>query len=95
MPRWLPVLALLALAACTTQIGSGFPTALPQPIAETTPPRPSPGHLWQPGNHDWTGSGYEWRPGRWVSAERPSALWQEGHWAPTDGGYVWVPGRWI
>ena len=69
--------------------------APPAPVAETPPPPPHEGWVWQPGYQKWDGSQYVWVPGTYVQAPQPKAEWIPGHWKDQgDGSYLWVEGHW-
>jgi hypothetical protein len=55
---------------------------------------PGASYVWTKGYWRWSGAGYQWVPGSWISRPRPAAVWVEGHWLHRGGGWVWVAGRW-
>ena len=61
---------------------------------ETQTVSPGPSYVWTKGYWRWTGTGYQWAPGRWVARPRVAAVWVEGHWVRRPGGWVWIAGHW-
>jgi WXXGXW repeat (2 copies) len=55
---------------------------------------PGPAYVWTRGYWRWTGAGYEWAPGTWVTRPSPRTVWVEGHWVRRPGGWVWIAGHW-
>jgi len=67
----------------------------PPPIPDyQQPPAPGDGDIWTPGYWAWTGDGYEWVNGAWVTAPYTGALWTPGYWGDGDDGYYWNAGYW-
>ncbi len=67
------------------------PTSQPQ---EAVPPQPSPGTIWIPGHYEYTGAGYAWQPGQWVTPPSQGASWVPPSWQRQANGYVYVRGHW-
>jgi hypothetical protein len=86
-------------AARTTQdVGYTVQSIPPAPVSqpyETPPPQPSSNSVWVAGHYDYTGSGYQWVPGRWEIPPAGARTWMQGSWQPAaNGGYVYVRGHW-
>jgi WXXGXW repeat (2 copies) len=81
------------LAGCST--ANPYPP-VPAPLAETMPNPPVSAQelSWQPGHWDWSGSGYVWQPGQYVSSAGHTNMWMPGFWAKTDGGWAWQRAHW-
>ncbi|MBV9734466.1 MAG: YXWGXW repeat-containing protein [Acidisphaera sp.] len=96
-PHLLLVAAMLGLAGCVAVAPAPVYPQVPPPISETIPNPPVSERplTWQPGHWDWSGSGYAWRPGEYVSREGRGSLWQDGYWAFNGGVWQWVPGHWL
>ena len=87
--------ALALLAGCAGQLPNPnppVPALLPE--TQSLPPVTSEQLIWQPGHWDWTGSGYAWAPGQWVTAANHGPLWMPGFWDQTAGGWVWRAPHW-
>lgn len=67
-------------------------TEPPEPIVEERPPAPAPKAVWVDGYWNWSGSGYVWVKGRWIS--KPRGHWNSGHWIKTKRGWVRHKGHW-
>ena len=65
-------------------------TEPPEPIVEKRPPAPGPKAVWVDGYWSWSGSGYFWVKGRWIT--KPKGHWNSGHWNKTKHGCVWQKG---
>lgn len=55
---------------------------------------PGRGYVWVQGYYRWTGSGYDWAPGRWESVSAGHRSWSAGRWRHTRQGWYWQEGRW-
>jgi hypothetical protein len=70
----------------------------PAPVSEpheSVPPQPAPNAVWIRGHYAYTGSGYQWQPGRWENAPPGARNWVGPSWQPSpNGGYVYVRGHW-
>ncbi len=69
----------------------------PSPVSEpreNPPPQPGPGAVWIRGHYAYTGSGYQWEPGRWEFPPAGARTYVSPSWQPTNGGYVYVRGHW-
>jgi hypothetical protein len=70
----------------------------PAPVSEpreNPPPQPSQNALWIRGHYEYTGSGYQWQPGRWEVPPPGSRGYVPASWQPAaNGGYVYVRGHW-
>jgi hypothetical protein len=66
----------------------------PHAIVEVRGARPSAGHVWVSGYHNWNGSAYAWSPGRWEVPPQPHQRWVAHQWVHRNGGYVLVEGHW-
>ncbi len=91
------MLMLALLGGCAADIGSGNPyppVPAPMPEAMTKPPVTAEPMLWQPGHWDWTGSGYTWAPGQWVSSAGHGDRFMPGWWSKTGDGWVWQAPHW-
>jgi WXXGXW repeat (2 copies) len=57
--------------------------------------RPSPRHVWMPGEYRWRNGGYVYHSGYWIMPPRPGMHYVPGYWQPArNGGYVWISGFW-
>ena len=90
---WAAALTLAAVPGAA-RVGVVVGVAPPVPAAETVPPPPGPGYVWQPGYWAWNGAQYVWVPGTYVVAPYPGAVWVGGRWVHDGSGWVWVGGRW-
>jgi hypothetical protein len=70
------------------------PKAPPAPEAETPPPSPSPSFVWEPGHWAWTGTAFDWQPGKYVEKPTVTATYTPGHWQQGPEGWAWVDGSW-
>jgi hypothetical protein len=60
------------------------------------PPPTAEPLIWQPGHWNWTGGGYAWAPGEFVSSAGHGVMWMPGYWGQAPyGGYVWQPAHWM
>ena len=67
-------LARAAAVVLLLGIGTGMASAqaviveraMPAPIVEVVPARPSPNHMWVKGHHVFEGGRWNWTPGVWV-----------------------------
>ena len=86
----------LILQGCGGPSGPAHPP-VPPVLAEDVPAPPEPrvALIWQPGHYDWTGSDYQWVPGKWVERAGHGTLWQDGYWQRNGGTEVWLPAHWI
>jgi hypothetical protein len=94
---WLLGATCLALAGCVPLPPPGPPPVPPLP-AETMdkPPPTAEPLIWQPGHWNWTGGGYAWAPGEFVSSAGHGVMWMPGYWGQAPyGGYVWQPAHWM
>jgi hypothetical protein len=72
----------------------------PPPQVDAIPPPPTADAdaevmTWHAGHWMWTGSNWDWDPGRYVQQPAPTAVWEPGHWSQeSSGGYVWIDGHW-
>lgn len=55
--------------------------------------RPSPNHVWIPGDWVYNRGQYSFQPGEWVMPNRGKA-YVPGHWERVRHGWYWVPGYW-
>ena len=55
--------------------------------------RPSPMHVWIPGDWVYSHGDYRYQPGFWMIPNR-GRQFVEGHWEHTRHGWYWVPGYW-
>jgi hypothetical protein len=79
-------------AGYTVQSVPPAPVSEPQ---ESIPPQPTPNAVWIRGHYVYTGSGYQWQPGRWEVAPPGARNWIGPSWQPSpNGGYVYVRGHW-
>jgi hypothetical protein len=79
-------------ASYTVQTIPPAPVSEPQ---ETMPPQPSPNSVWIRGHYVYTGSGYQWQPGRWEIPLAGTTRYIGPSWQPAaNGGYVYVRGHW-
>ncbi len=71
------------------------PTAPPDPLEETRPPKPAGDAVWVPGywSYNKTESEYEWIPGIWRRG-LPDYSWHAGEWVKIGDSYVWRNGYW-
>ena len=73
-------------------------TVPPAPVSEpqeTVPPQPAPNAVWVRGHYTYTGSGYQWQPGRWEVPPAGARNYIGPSWQPApNGGYVYVRGHW-
>ncbi len=97
MTRTIPPLVLaLALAGCVpAQQYAVPPVPPPQVEVMPRPPIADTALIWRPGDWEWTGSGYAWRPGAYEPAGGHSSNWLPGHWEGAGSSYAWVPGHWL
>ena len=96
--RAVALLAALGLAACAhTMVGENPTPPPPPPRVERMPKPPISGEpmSWRPGHWEWTGTGYSWQQGEWVSRAGHSDQWLNGHWESQAGTWTWVPGHWM
>ena len=70
------------------------PMAPPPLQAEIIPIAPSPSYLWIGGSWGWSGSRYNWRPGRWAMPPRPGYRWQARPWSHGPRGWNGGGGGW-
>ncbi len=86
--------ATWVLAGCVT---ANPPPPLPAPMTESIPKPPVSAVplIWQPGHWDWTGSGYGWIPGQYVSAADHGNNWMPGFWENAGSGWTWHPAHWV
>lgn len=91
------ILATFALAGCVAVAPVAPYPPVPPPLSETVPKPPVSEQplIWQPGHWDWSGSGYVWQPGEYISRAGHGSLWQDGYWAFNGAGWQWVPGHWL
>ena len=84
------------VAGASVDAYSPYPTP-PAPQAEVIPKPPvsEEAQIWQPGHWDWTGGGYAWTSGLWVTQTGHGRNWQEGHWSNRTGAWVWEPAHWL
>lgn len=96
----LPMLALVAgsaaaVPAMAQQTVVIAPNAPPPAQVEVIPPAPAATAYWEPGHWNWTGEGWAWVGGSYVTRPMPTAAWVPGQWVmQPGGGYVWVAGHW-
>ena len=73
-------------------------TIPPSPVSEPQeypPPQPSANAVWIRGHYEYTGSGYQWQPGRWEVPPPGARTWVQPTWQPAArGGYVYTRGHW-
>ena len=95
---WASIVTAGLLLGCAEQTtaGRGAWPPVPALIPEIAPKPPisAEASIWQPGYWDWTGAGYEWRPGLHVRAPEGGNLWMPGYWDNSTGGWVWRPAHW-
>ena len=96
---WIAAVVLtgcVAVAACAP-VTSSYPPVPPlQAETMTKPPVTTTPLIWQPGHWEWTGGGYAWAPGTWVSSVGHGTMWMPGYWAQgPGGGWVWAPAHWM
>jgi len=103
MPRnhlaanFLLVAATGAILACAPTPPPGRVYVVREPPPQRTEvilTRPGPEFVWVGGHWNWSGTDYEWFPGRWVPFERGHREWQPGRWAHNRHGWYWVEGKW-
>lgn len=70
------------------------PMAPPALRAEIIPIAPSPAYMWIGGSWGWSGSRYDWRPGRWAMPPRPGYGWQSRPWSQGSRGWHGGGGHW-
>jgi WXXGXW repeat (2 copies) len=90
------VLAVSLVAGCVVPAinpNPPVPALLPDPMSK--PPVTGVPLVWQPGHWDWTGSGYVWSQGEWVSPAGQGQLWMHGWWMQTPSGWAWQPPHWM
>jgi hypothetical protein len=95
MLRVVGMMVVLVLAGC---VGPGPMPAPPPPVKVEEMPLPPATEtllVWQPGSWEWTGAGYEWRPGSFVPREGHGLEWQPGYWTLTPHGWEWVSAHWL
>ncbi len=62
---------------------------------ESVPPQPAQNAVWIRGQYVYTGSGYQWQPGRWEIPPHGARVYVAPSWQPAaNGGYVYVRGHW-
>jgi len=66
----------------------------PVSVHRTSPPAPSPNHVWIAEEWAPRGTSYAWKGGYWAVPPRPHAVWVPGHWRHLRRGYAWKPGHW-
>jgi hypothetical protein len=103
---WLPVVAVVALVACGSEVPTPHyvaqpasalvqvQTAPPPARVETVPARPQRGAVWLDGEWAWQGRKWAWRRGRWVM---PPAGASYSPWTMTrdqNGGVWFAAGAW-
>ena len=73
-------------------------TIPPAPVSEpqeSIPPQPSANAVWIRGHYEYTGSGYQWQPGRWEVPPAGARNYIGPSWqTAANGGYVYVRGHW-
>ena len=70
------------------------PMAPPPVRTEIIPIAPAPSYVWIGGSWGWSGSRYDWRPGRWAAPPRPGYSWQARPWSHGPRGWSGGGGRW-
>jgi hypothetical protein len=73
------------------------PREPPPPRYEVIPPPPHHRRdvvVWSPGHWRWTGRGWVWVNGRYVTRPRREAIWVPGHWEARGPNWVWIPPHW-
>lgn len=82
----------------SADVGQTVQSIPPAPVSEpqeSVPPQPSANAVWIRGYYEWTGSGYQWRSGRWEVPPVGTRVWVPATWQPAaNGGYVYVRGHW-
>lgn len=79
-------------AGYTVQTIPAAPVSEPQ---EAIPPQPAANAVWIRGHYAYSGSGYQWQPGRWEVPPSGARSWIGPSWQPAaNGGYVYVRGHW-
>jgi hypothetical protein len=70
----------------------------PAPVSEpqeSIPPQPASNAVWIRGHYAYTGTGYQWQPGRWEIPPPGARSWIGPSWQQAgNGGYVYVRGHW-
>ncbi len=57
--------------------------------------RPSPYHVWLPGEYRWRNGAYVYHGGNWMVPPRRGMQYVPGYWQPArGGGYIWISGFW-
>jgi len=99
--RWtaLSLLGAICLSVASCVLPPNGPPPPPPPLQPEVmgkPPVTNTPLIWQPGHWNWTGNGYAWAPGEFVSAGGHGTMWQPGFWAQApDGTWAWLPAHWI
>jgi hypothetical protein len=70
------------------------PSAPPALRVETPPPPPSRTLIWEPGRWNWSGTDWQWTPGRYAQPPMPQEAWVPGHWNEESQGWIWEDGHW-
>ncbi len=82
----------------STDAGYAVQTVPPAPVSEPNeaiPPQPAQNAVWIRGHYSYTGSGYQWQPGRWEIPPPGARSYVGPSWQPaSNGGYVYVRGHW-
>ena len=82
----------------STDTGYAVQSIPPAPVSEpqeAVPPQPSPNAVWIRGHYAYTGTGYQWQPGRWEIPPAGTSRYIGPSWQPAaNGGYVYVRGHW-
>jgi hypothetical protein len=90
--------AATAPMATTADAGYAVQSIPPAPVSEpqeSVPPQPAPNAVWIRGHYAYTGSGYQWQPGRWEIPPAGATRWVGPSWQTSaNGGYVYVRGHW-
>jgi hypothetical protein len=85
-------------AATSPDASYAVQTIPPAPVSEpqeTMPPQPSANAVWIRGHYTYTGTGYQWQPGRWEVPPAGATQYIGPSWQPAaNGGYVYVRGHW-
>jgi hypothetical protein len=76
--------------------GSTAQTAPPALRQETVAAVPGPRALyaWDPGHWRWSGSDYDWSPGRWIKRPYVNAEWVPARWMKRGDHWELVEGHW-
>jgi len=108
MNRIAPTLVALALSlfplaasaqlTISGQVAVGTPVyanmAPPQPRMENPGNPPAQGYTWVVGYWNWSGTQYNWVPGRWDQPPQGAQAWEAPQWERDGQRFRFRPGRW-